>query len=89
MESNDKIIEPKDIEIDGNEFLLFKDANPNPLVPPKGCRDSLHAKCINGGSLTECISTCARSKECGFGYYIDNGTKTNLSANIHRRHDIV
>ena len=75
MESNDKIIEPKDIEIDGNEFLLFKDANPNPLVPPKGCRDSLHAKCISGGSLSECMSVCARSKECGFGYYIDNGTK--------------
>ena len=75
MESKDKIIKPKDIKIDGNEFLLFRDANPDPLLPPKGCRDTLHAKCISGGSLSECISTCARSKECGFGYYIDNGTR--------------
>ena len=73
MEPALNIESPKKVKIGDEQFFVLNNANPKPLVPPKGCRDALEAKCIKGIDLEECISRCAENKACGFGYYIEEG----------------
>ncbi len=76
MNSELNIGSPQPYEINNQTFLVFKDANPKPLVPPKGCRDGLNAECIKGVSLNDCIKTCSDNDECTFGYFIDKNNNT-------------
>ena len=79
MNSELNIGSPQPYDINNQTFLVFKDANPKPLVPPKGCRDGLNAECIKGVSLNDCIKTCSDNDECTFGYFIDkNNNKFKL-----------
>ena len=76
MEPTLNIGSPKVVKIGATKFFVFKDANPKPLVPPKGCRDGLNAECVKGVNLDECMVKCAENKNCGFGYFIRKGDDT-------------
>ncbi len=76
MEPALNIESPKKVKIGDEQFFVLNNANPKPLVPPKGCKDALEAECIKEIDLEGCMSKCAENKDCGFGYYIKEGKES-------------